>query len=91
MITLLAIYGVTYLVCDSKILERPRLLLCRVGFLRNMLACYFCTGFWVALGVYMYLGRSELPDGLDSIVLYSFAGASVAYMLDAAVAFLFVE
>jgi len=53
-----------------------------------MLACYFCTGFWVSLLVFLYLGRGTLPHGLDMAIVYSFAGASVTYLLDVTVSFL---
>jgi hypothetical protein len=83
--TLLSIFGVTFLICDSALLERPRLWLCRWDLLRGLLSCYFCTGFWVSLFVFTYLNSETLPQGAVQVVLYAFEGATAAYLLDAAV------
>lgn len=47
-------YAVCYLLIDASILDKPRQVisgrLTRVG---EMLECYFCTGFWTGLVLYL--------------------------------------
>lgn len=78
---LLACYGIVFLLADSTILAAPRgWLLRRSQFVANLLGCYFCLGFWVALGTSFLM-----PLRPSWIVFYGFAGATSCYVLDAAV------
>ncbi len=81
----LACYGVTFLLCDAKIIEAPRQwLTSRSTFLNELLNCYFCTGFWASLAVWFVVG--ELPANpsryVESLVLNAFAGATFCYALN---------
>lgn len=80
MIELLACFGITFLLCDAAIIARPRAVVRRIPFVDALLKCYFCTGFWVALALFWYLGRRNVD-----LVVWSFAGASAAYVINALV------
>jgi hypothetical protein len=81
VVWLFGCYGVCFLLCSSTLLSRPRdWLVGRVRPIGQLLDCYFCTGFWVAL----VLGGWILQSWFWS-VLYGFAGASFCYGLDAAI------
>lgn len=79
MIYLLACFGATFALCDSSFFSWFRTLVGRLHFFKEMLACYFCTGFWVSLGLACLL----FP--LDAwVVARALAGAAVAYVLNTA-------
>lgn len=80
IVWLLACYGMTFLLCSSRILARPRAWVCRVDAIAELLSCYFCTGFWVSLTTALWLLQTPVWG-----VLYGFAGATSCYVLDALV------
>ena len=54
LLWLLAVYGVCFVLIDSGVFTWPRQQLQRVGFMRRLLNCYFCTGCWVGLGLWVW-------------------------------------
>lgn len=81
IVWLLACYGITFLLCSSRILATPRTwLVTRSSAVAELLACYFCTGFWVSLTTALWLLQTPVWG-----VLYGFAGATSCYVLDAVV------
>jgi len=86
---LLASYGVTFLVCDAKVLSFPRNLFRRIRRLDELLDCYFCVGFWVGLGLYLALyGVMEDRESMVQFFVYGFSGAAFAYVINTAVLWL---
>lgn len=80
---LLAVYGITFAVCRSLILERPREWAAQLHpMIRSLLDCMFCSGFWVS---FLYFGIEYGEFGWRSLT-HAFGGASFAYMIDATVA-----
>jgi hypothetical protein len=81
---LLACFGLTYLACDASILARPReIIRRRLRFIDKMLACYFCTGFWVSLAWYALLSPLAADWRIGVLgVAHAFAGASFSYALN---------
>lgn len=82
----LAVYGLTFLLSDAKILSdwipiRP--LLQRVRFLKELLECYFCMGIWVGGGLWVVIQWPQ--PWTTQALLYIPAGATGAYLLDLAV------
>lgn len=78
---LLACYGMTFLLCSAKVtawIRRP--LTSRSDLLAGLLGCYFCMGFWVALGTAYWALREPLWA-----VFHGFAGATSSYAIDAAI------
>lgn len=76
-----SVYGVTFAVKDSKLLQKPRVFLKRWEFLAALLGCPFCVGFWAGLLV----TSTMLPPCVESIptaILGGFAGASWSYVAD---------
>jgi hypothetical protein len=82
----LAVYGLTFLLSDAKILSEwipIRPLLQRARFLRELLECYFCMGLWVGGGLWVAVQWPN-PWTIQAL-LYLPAGATGAYLLDLAV------
>lgn len=85
LVWLLACYGITFVLCSAKLTAAPRRWLCRWGFFRELLGCYFCSGFWVGFATAIWLMEepvSALSHGLGAL-LHGFAGATFSYALDA--------
>lgn len=81
IVWLLACYGITFLLCGAKLTATPRRwLVNNSDFLANLLACYFCTGFWVSIITACWVVQTPLWA-----VLHGFAGATSSYILDAAI------
>ena len=80
----LAQYGMTFLLCDAKLAQKPRdWLTQRSTFLRDLLGCHFCSGFWVSLLVSMYLyWPPSSHQTVFWVLLYAFSGAAVCYAVD---------
>ncbi len=82
----LAIFGVTFLICDAKILNRPReWLISKSTFISELLECYFCSGFWVSLLIHAVELRQTYQDPIAyvwQVVLGGFAGASFAFFFN---------
>jgi len=78
---LLACYGMTFLLCSAKIAAPVRRrLAASSAFFAGLIECYFCTGFWVALGTAVWVDQQPVW-----LVLHGFAGATSCYVLDAAI------
>lgn len=81
LVWLLACYGGTFLVCSASVTAAPRRWLVeRSSWAAGLLACYFCTGFWVSLGSAYGLSRQVTWSFLQA-----FAGATFCYFLDAVI------
>lgn len=89
----LACFGITFLIADSTVFSKPRNWLANKSrFIRSLLGCYFCTGFWVSLGLWLWLTYrnygfmcSETDESFFSLplgVLYTFTGATGSYALN---------
>lgn len=82
--------GVTFLIVHASIFDIPRSWLLRLGrFAEEMLACPFCTGFWVSLVISVLVSMPEVLGGdkvfpyiLFLILIRGFAGAMAAYLFD---------
>jgi len=89
-----ACYGLTFTLCDAKILARPRrFLVSKSQVIRDLLGCYFCTGFWVSGGLYLALfPQPQACLGMEDQILwfrvvwtigFALAGATISYFLNA--------
>lgn len=67
-LTLATVY-LTYLMMSATLLDRPRELVLRYTFFRNLLDCYKCTGLWAGLIAYL------LP--LPVLTVLALAGANL--------------
>lgn len=77
VVAMFACYGMTFLLCGSTLLRRPRAWLRnRHQLLDELLGCYFCTGFWVALLAHAVLVPFRF------VLLYAFAGAASSFLLN---------
>ena len=91
------IYGLTFLIKDSTILEVPRTWIRKISFFDKLLSCSFCTGCWVGLGIGVWsLCTSDYPLGdlggltlepawmhcLETLVFYMSASATISYIMD---------
>ena len=90
LLYLLACYGLTFTLCDAKLFTRLRDLLCRWKFARELLSCYFCTGFWLSMVLCVPLFWGSFVDGymwqrVVAVIAYGFAGAAFSYFLDAVI------
>ena len=81
---LLAVYGLTFVICDAEITAVPRRLVSRIRFFRRLLTCHFCTGFWVA-GLLYGVSHGSAALRSSGSLLHILAGASAAYVVDRAV------
>ena len=93
MTYLLACYGLTFAICDAKLFARPRQWVKRVQFFDDLLTCYFCTGFWASIVVYVVMHYGSLQDGNwwltpAYVAACAFAGAAFSYALNAAIVWL---
>jgi hypothetical protein len=74
-------YAISFVLVDSDVLEEPRFWLGEKWlFAAAMLRCYFCTGFWVAIGVLLVC--TDLP--LLQHISTAFGLAAVSQNLAAA-------
>lgn len=79
-IIIAAFYGATFALKESDIASGFRAWLIRRGvFFYHMLECWFCTGFWTGLIVYM-LGNPIQEWNVSWAILWGLAGASVSYI-----------
>ena len=86
----LFVFGCTYILCDSHIMDSPRMRLCELhgdpvkdalgSFFRALISCYFCVGFWVAL----LTSCIFIPFGYGCIV-HAVTYAASTYILNATV------
>ncbi len=96
LLYLFACYGLTFALCDATILSGPRRLFRRVAFFREMLECYFCTGFWASAVVFAawaysngFLVDASSPWHTAAYVLVNaLAGAAFTYGLNVALTYL---
>ena len=77
----LAAYGLTFLLCEASILDAPRELVCRIGFVEDLLDCYFCTGIWTSAAVSLLLWPGV---SLSLHIAHALAGATTTYAIDQA-------
>lgn len=84
MIDLLAAFGLTFTLCASKILSKPRdALRKRSTFVEQLLDCMFCSGFWVSLVIFtLRLPFTTTTWYVGTVLLHAFAGASFVYLFD---------
>lgn len=82
----LATFGITFSICDAKLLSPLRdRLTSRSVFFYELTNCYMCTGFWVSLFVHAMLNRDValgLADYVESLGINAFAGATFCYALN---------
>ena len=91
------VYGLTFLIKDSTILEVPRSWVRKVSFFDKLLNCSFCTGCWVGIGIAVWsLCTSDYPLGdlggltilptwahcLETIIFYMAGAATISYVMD---------
>jgi len=79
---ILAVYGLTFLLADASIFDRPRAWACRVSWFASLLKCYFCVGFWCALALYVIRTPPclQVAYWVDT-ALWVFAGTAGSYVL----------
>lgn len=78
-----ATYGLTFLLCDAKLIDRARrFMTLRSPFVKELLACYMCTGTWVSGGlVLLRAGHTGHFVWMD-VVVDTFAGAVFCYVIN---------
>jgi len=77
----LASYGLTQVLMYGKALDKVRP---TKGWLKDLLSCSMCTGFWVGLLLWSISGFTRLFNFDESIVtgvICGFAGSAVAYVM----------
>jgi hypothetical protein len=80
LIIIFAFYGATFLIKEADITAwLRRWLIHRGPFFHNMLECWFCTGFWMGMLVYL-LDAKVAEFSLCTMLLWGLAGASVSYI-----------
>ena len=78
---LLAFYGVTFALRSATLLEPLRLWLARRSrFVRDLLACPFCTGFHAGYIVYAF--AVPFPWHFGDVFIYAFASAAFSYVME---------
>ena len=91
IILLLAVFGLAYLVKDSNgpwdVMSWLRNHLFRnkyVGtFFYNLLDCYFCTGTWAGVGIYLLTAEIYKLSGL---IIWGLSGGAASLILSAVLA-----
>jgi len=84
-ISLLAMYGLTFLIKESYLLSAPRNFLSeRTRFFRKLFSCPYCIGFHSGWMVYFLAnGFVEFSsDTVCSLLIYSLAGITISGFLD---------
>jgi len=84
IILLLASYGLSFALIDATILEWPRSIITKIEVFRELLHCYFCTGFWAGIIVALIAASglgSFTPYALGLIVIFGFASATSSYAI----------
>lgn len=87
LIHLLACYGLTFILCDSEILEGLRFALYRrsVSFWQKFLGCHFCAGFWMSALIMAVVNYGlPVPAYLVEVVVGALAGATFTFALNTA-------
>jgi hypothetical protein len=83
LIVLFSFYGLTWTIKESEIFSVPRnWLISKSVFAFKLLDCYFCTGFWCGIAVYLL---HEPAWNLKFLFLWGLASASVSFIVDALV------
>lgn len=72
---ILAVYGISYIITQSYIMEWFRKLFIKWKYLDYLLNCMTCTGFWVALLLTIFID----PTGF--ILLNAFIGSGATTIL----------
>ncbi len=91
---LFAGHGLTFLLCTSTIFFTPRLwVIYQSKWLADLLACYFCTGFWAGMVLYgvavvglpqvglVYPVTSNVLEFVCLSVFHGMAAASFSYVM----------
>ena len=84
--TLLTCIGVTIIILHGSILKPIRGILGKVYFLKKLLSCSLCLGFWVGVG--LALVQYKLGAKLYDAVCLPFASASACWLFDSLIDFL---
>jgi hypothetical protein len=80
LLTIFSFYGLTWIIKEGSIFDRPRNFLARHSpFIGQMLMCYACTGFWTGLAIYFLANRHF---DWRELILYGLAGSAVSYVGD---------
>lgn len=74
--------GLTNLIVNSNILEKPRNWLVRkIPFVGKLVSCMMCSGFWVGVGLAYYSGGVPLLYGGALISLLSYLWDNLFFLL----------
>ena len=80
IIILCSFYAITFIAKQSILFDKPRIWLIRKSvFFYYLFECWFCTGYWAGLIVYL-LSFSQFD--FREFILFGLAGASVSYIID---------
>jgi len=80
VIILFAFYGLTFIIKDSSLFDKPRIWLIRQHPLfYQLFSCYACVGFHAGYLVYLL---SFDQFSFRDFILFGLAGASVSYIVD---------
>jgi len=85
VVHLLAVYGVTFLLKDATIFSGVRTYLTeRSSFIRRLLSCPYCVGFYSGSFVYLvsYEATGSLVSFCKGLLLYALSGITVSGFLD---------
>ena len=79
---LLACLGIVWIIKDSKIFSKPReYLKSKADWLKNLLSCSMCLGFWVGVLLALYEYTTTLHINPDYI-FYPFAISAFCWFFD---------
>jgi hypothetical protein len=80
LIILFSFYGLTFAIKESSLLARPRMALIKMHpFFFELLNCYFCTGWYAGLILYL-LNFSTFS--LGSMITWGFSSAAISFLLN---------
>lgn len=84
LLHLLACFGLTFVLCDSRLLEPLRRKLIDASwFWAEFLTCHFCAGFWMSAVVMAVVNFGlPVPAYLVEVVIGALAGASFTFALN---------
>lgn len=78
-----AVYGLSWLLTRSSLLQRPRELVARIPFVGKLSQCIVCMAFWIGLGLILLLPQATIfsqgfvaRTPVDAVVLLGWVLAS---------------
>jgi hypothetical protein len=82
ILLLLACFGLTNILVNGKILDKFRELISKNSFLKDLIGCSMCTGWWVGLYFAIVLLLIPMGSAFYYLATLPFASSGISWILE---------